>query len=283
MSDSQEEGWVGISSKTESTLKVVENTEGAIAREKMHSGEAAKIRGQVNWLDTLAAGRCGRIGTRVLARKQYGNDLSLSQDDIESLRFLCRVALTLPPKHLHFFGRRAPPCILYTDASQEENCPITIGWVCFRQRQTIGSSAVIPQKVVDTWIPRATDIYAGEAFAVLAALWQLAPTMRDQDLIIFVDNEAAAAAMIRGASSSDDVGAVARATHMLALSHGIRFWIEWIDSKSNPSDGLSRLGFKDPWTLAQGWMLVDPILPPWDDLKENDNKLVQGTLGLEAD
>ena len=30
-------------------------------------------------------------------------------------------------------------------------------------------------------------------------------------------------------------------------------WFEWIDSESNPSDGLSRAGVNDPWTKSQDW------------------------------
>ena len=45
--------------------------------------------------------------------------------------------------------------------------------------------------------------------------------------------------------------------HALALRLGSRAWIEWIDSESNPSDGLSRLGIHDPWTRQQGYSLRD--------------------------
>ena len=34
-----------------------------------------------------------------------------------------------------------------------------------------------------------------------------------------------------------------------------RVWFELVDSESNVSDGLSRAGVADPWTLSQGWIL----------------------------
>ena len=46
-------------------------------------------------------------------------------------------------------------------------------------------------------------------------------------------------------------------------------WFEWIDSDSNPSDGLSRLGIEDPWTTAQGWQLQDVSHVDWSGFFES--------------
>ena len=35
----------------------------------------------------------------------------------------------------------------------------------------------------------------------------------------------------------------------------------WIDSDSNPADGLSREGLQDQWSLQQGWTLSEPEFP----------------------
>ena len=45
-----------------------------------------------------------------------------------------------------------------------------------------------------------------------------------------------------------------------------------IDSESNPSDGLSRLGLLDPWTLTQDWDVRSFDFPP---LLEPQNLLAQ--------
>ena len=44
------------------------------------------------------------------------------------------------------------------------------------------------------------------------------------------------------------------------LEHSRTAWYEWIDSDSNPADGLSRDGVSDQWTMSQGWELTE--LPP---------------------
>ena len=62
-----------------------------------------------------------------------------------------------------------------------------------------------------------------------------------------------------------EVEVAVQAAHLLWLHLGCRVWIEWIDSASNPADGLSRQGLADPWTQEQQWDLSTPGLPPWHD------------------
>jgi len=38
-------------------------------------------------------------------------------------------------------------------------------------------------------------------------------------------------------------------------------WIVYVESASNPADGLSRAGLEDPWTRAQGWQLKEVPCP----------------------
>ena len=50
------------------------------------------------------------------------------------------------------------------------------------------------------------------------------------------------------------------------MEHDIRIWYEWIDSKSNPADGLSRDGLLDKWTKRQGWNLEESASLQWNEL-----------------
>jgi hypothetical protein len=85
----------------------------------------------------------------------------------------------------------------------------------------------------------------------------------ERDVVWFVDNEAAVSSLIRGTSRSGDVGHIAAIAQLRLLQLGASPWFEWIDSHSNPSDGLSRDGLEDEWTLKQGWSLGEGIQPPW--------------------
>ena len=122
----------------------------------------------------------------------------------------------------------------------------------------------MPCDVLQSLKVRKTQIYAAEVFAILAAVHEHLIELASRDVIFFIDNEAACAAMVRGSSSEEDVGAVVNAVHWLLFRVDCRPWFEWVDSKSNCSDGLSRDGLEDVWTIAQGWQLKEGKMPPWN-------------------
>ena len=105
------------------------------------------------------------------------------------------------------------------------------------------------------------------------ATWSLHSHIRKRDLVWFIDNEAAAAAGIRGASKVAEVEIAVQAAHLLWLHLECRVWIEWVDSKSNPADGLSRAGLQDPWTRVQCWRLSEAKVPPWSDNVDTPDSL----------
>ena len=114
-----------------------------------------------------------------------------------------------------------------------------------------------------TWAHRHQQIFPAEAVALPLASWALHAHLRGKDVVWFIDNESAAACAIRGGSSLPEVETAVQVAHLFWLRLVCRVWVEWIDSKSNPADGLSRLGLSDPWTKAQGWTLSEPCDPPW--------------------
>ena len=77
----------------------------------------------------------------------------------------------------------------------------------------------------------------------------------------FVDNEAAVASLIKASSKQPDAHLICQFAHALLFRLGAQVWFEWIDSASNPSDGLSRDGLNDPWTSSQNWVLTEVVFP----------------------
>ena len=85
------------------------------------------------------------------------------------------------------------------------------------------------------------------------------------DVIVYVDNQAAVYALIKGTSGSQDLNHLAAFVHAKCAQLHCRLWIEWVPSKCNCSDGLSRYGLEDRWTLRQDWDLNEaPELPVSD-------------------
>ena len=69
-------------------------------------------------------------------------------------------------------------------------------------------------------------------------------------MVWFIDNEAACAAVIRGASQCEDVQDVVETAALTAAHLETRFWYEWIDTGANIADGLRRAGRSCPIALA---------------------------------
>ena len=275
------EGLVEMQPKTGLKEKLAEELETHTDGKPLSKSIASKVRGKAVWAGGLTFGRLARLGLRVLKEKQYHGPPEVSEDDAAELRFLAMLLRRLPPYTVRVDGRRARGHVLYTDASLEEDGILRAGWVCFTKdgRRPQGSTLTIAPEIVETWVPRKTQIFQGEAFAVYAAIWNLREELRGSDILAFVDNEGAASALIRGTSSQTDVGAVVHAVHWLLFSLGARLWVEWIDSDSNPSDGLSRDGLLDEWTQAQGWLLSEGRQPPWSQRFDVHKEICSETLG----
>ena len=78
--------------------------------------------------------------------------------------------------------------------------------------------------------------------------------------------KSAAMALIKGASAKADLSAITVAIHAVFARLRVRVWIEYVESASNPADGLSRAGLEDAWTLAQGWTLKEVPCPAFFDM-----------------
>ena len=139
--------------------------------------------------------------------------------------------------------------------------PPRLGWVVFTpEGRPQGFSLELGLEFMTVLFPRKTQILAAEAVAVLTALVLSPELLAGREIVWFVDNEAALSSLVRGTSRAEDVGHIAACTQLAMMEHSCSAWYEWIDSASNPSDGLSRDGVLDEWTIEQGWDLIE--IPP---------------------
>ena len=182
-------------------------------------------------------------------------------DDLRMLRILLRFVETAPPRDIQVIRPLTTPTVVYSDASYDGQT-LRLGWVIFKPSAVpLGGSTVVPETVLSSWIPRIQQIYPGETLAVLVASVLCPDHLAHSDLLWFVDNESAVSALIRSSTSQEDVHLISQATHVQLHSLGCRLWVEWVDSESNVSDGLSRKGTLDPWTRERNWQLRDFPFP----------------------
>jgi hypothetical protein len=236
------------------------------------SGQASKLRGRFGWAATAAYGKCGRGGQAALVQRQYFDVEDCLTPALETtLAYMHFLACHVPPRTIRLLGPPLAAVKVYSDASFEPPRKAKLGYVIFLNdgRQPVGRTAIIPDEVMDEFIPRKTQITPCEAFCGVVVPFNHLELFRGRDVVWFIDNTAALSILIKCASSLHDLNSIATVMHLLMAKVGCRIWFEWIDSDSNPSDGLSRDGLEDEWTKRQGWDLGTATLPEWHELAES--------------
>ena len=152
--------------------------------------------------------------------------------------------------------RRAPAAVvLYTDA--EWTALKRFGpwhpWYClthttgmgalaFNGTQRLACCGEASAEVVNSLKTRETQITALELLAVAGALCTFAASLAGRDLILFCDNQSVCAALAKGASRALDLQLFTTAVHGFCHRWHINLWVEWVPTKENPADELSRAG-----------------------------------------
>ena len=244
--------------------------------------EASKLRGRMVWAASSMFGRCGRGGQGPLSDRQYDvGQCELTEPLLAALRYIQALVKVVPPRIVPLHSAPAPPIVVYTDASFEpaEMSSPGLGSVIFAPDEpTEGRAAWVPAEVLDSFAERATQIAPLEALAVTLATLQFRRKLAGAEIIWFIDNQSVCASLVRGASSVDDMSSLVAVTHLLWATLGARVWIEWVDSESNVSDGLSRAGCSDAWTKARAWQLAETPCLPWHLFR--DMSLLQASESL---
>ena len=261
--DVDRSGVLVIQAKEATRIRLLDKLDAILHSWELWANDAGKLRGDLVWYFSLASGLIGKLISPVLSEKQHSGSPALSQVQWDTVLFTRHLVAASQPR-LVFCGLQvSPPVIVYSDASYAEE-QLILGWVVFVPgSQPRGWTCTVPPSVISLWKSRAQQIFPGEALcgiAVPTACWEM---LSGQDVLWFVDNEGACSALIRGHSGQGDVHVIAQTASLLMCRNNCRTWYEWIDTASNLSDGLSRLGLKDPWTLAQGWILNEFALPAW--------------------
>jgi hypothetical protein len=277
LSEAAGKGILSFKPREECVRSIKETADKMLQSRRCTPAAASKLRGKSGWASTHLFAKIGRVGLSALKTRQYyeGTSHKITQQLKEALAFLTQLH-RVPPRFHDLRRDRGPPLVIYSDASwpsrrdgSKEIVIPRIGWVIFDPLDPgppRGFSMRVEDSVLKHLIVREQQILAVEAFAAAAAPWASPEIFRGRDSIWFVDNSSAVSTLIRGSAKPEDIDNISAMVTLQnsILDHGV--WFEWIDSDSNPSDGLSRLGLEDPWTLEQGWKLAEVSEIAWSDL-----------------
>ena len=232
----------------------------------------ASIVGKFNFLCSTLFGKVGRCCTTTLRKIQYGNHATVMVTTPlrRSLKLMKFLLTTSPSRRLRVIDES--PILLYTDASDVpgRSPQQVLGAFLFNPVSSSLSytSCEVSAELVSSWLPRKSYMGQLELLATVLALSTWSRTLQERHVILFVDNDSAASGLVKGYSPQLDSGAIIGQFWLSVAEQKLSVYIDRVESKSNPSDGPSRLDYTlmhewgASWTTPNFDLLVSPKIHP---------------------
>ena len=228
--------------------------------------------GKFGFLCSTLFGKVGRCCTGPLRTRQYQshNWISLTPALIISLKLMREFVRYCPRREIPLTSRQ--PALLYTDASDvpDRDPRWIIGAVLFdpEDQQLFYSSSSVPVECINQWLPKASYMGQLELLAAPFGLSTWESRLRDRPILLWIDNDSAAANLVKGYSPKSDSSSIVGTFWLLAAALRASIYIDRVESKSNLSDGPSRFDFSLIQSLGGKWeppnlsSLTSPSIDP---------------------
>ena len=209
--------------------------------------QAARLCGKLQYTQSQRWGKFGAcmlapLRARAAAEGHQRGEFGTTSGLAECLRWWRVVLPEAPPHTIPCDYAELPTFVLYTDGEGETR---GVGCGLWKQRAGAWSPRLAYGKLpAEALRPdRALtghEICEIELGAVVVAVRTWREILRDSLLIIFVDNDAAKDALVRGSSPTADMRRLTGAFWRLAAAFRIHVWVDRVASKSNVIDRASR-------------------------------------------
>ena len=212
------------------------------------------MHGTCNFLEQGMYGRVGAGGLRAIRElaDEGGRDIT---PPIQACFDLIRAVLAVrPERQFDLFPRECRRFLAASDAAEDVPGQGSGGFhLVWLDAGEVRESFVaeIGPEVYSCFAPG--DHKIAQLAMVLYALAARAPSFLDRRGFWYIDNIAALMSLIRGRSSSPDLERLAQLIHVAMFALRASFFFEYIPSKTNWADAVSRVGFADPWLQQHGF------------------------------
>ena len=237
----------------------------ALSKGSLTPAEASKLRGVLGFVATAWYGQIGRGGAHALIRRQYSDTapFRIHPKLKRSLEYYLQLLQLSLDRAVRVWGSRDPPIVIATDGRVDASAPASIAYVVVDPMlgtRRAGWAWVQPNVKAQWGLE--DGIALVEQAAILLAIQYEAGAWRGRDVIWFVDNSVALSAMTKGSSNSVAIDEAAVSLQLLCARLRLRIWWEYIESKSNWADKLSRER-DDAWLRSQGFSIQACALGEW--------------------
>ena len=217
---------------------------------------AASLRGTLGYCRSVSFGGCGAHGLKYLTDIAYGAPAPVTEEVREVFAFFKELLMAAKPRTLKV-GQARPHVVLFVDGAEEPSC-VSCGAVLYDQTEAHLRRVFavrVKEEAVARWKKEGTKrvIHQAELLPVALAFGVWGALLADMRVLVFVDNDAARAALIKGSSGSMPSARLVHQAWLAASRHGMSPWFERVPSPSNVADAPSRLDL----SCLAGFGLID--------------------------
>jgi hypothetical protein len=249
-------------------LRLIQKVQGYLEQilqeRKLLPGLAAKLYGCLNFLDHGAFGKIARAGLNAIKERQTAKagPFTLTSEIKVAIEVICALLKLQPSRVVPSACATVPRFLAASDAAYEESKGSGGYLVQLLPASKIGGVVAINKSVLALWDAEVM-IAQLELLMILQGLIDNPTTFRGASGIWFVDNIASLMALVRGRSRNHDLDRMAHMIHALMFTLQCTCYFEWVESKSNWSDSLSRDGFADLWIKDRGFQVFPSQVVLW--------------------
>ena len=203
--------------------------------------EASRILGRLQYVDSFIMGRDGRLAMCELRNnlRADGKKISLPPQTCSSLALLKQRLLCGEPRRVPWRHDPDPP-LVFTDGASEGDLH-TIGGVVISSAGVQYFGCHVPDQLVRLWLESSKHISGMvEMYGALVARTVWASLLAGRKSILFVDNNAAKEAFVKGTSYNKHYRQMLVSLERLESKSRSWTWVARVPSHSNPADEPSR-------------------------------------------
>ena len=200
--------------------------------------ELEKLIGRFSFSQTILFGKFARAQLRPLYRKLHSKFYSgkLAPHELDNLSWWRSLLAVMAPRSLAPRPKLVP-WIAYTDAATSSSMLCALLFDTSAPVPTIHRSwTARPNTTWDYLFRNTARILGLELLAILAFIEDFAPKHPNSCVWIYVDNNNALAAIVRGDSPTDIVAIMVARLWETLTKHNVHAWFSRVRSKLNPAD-----------------------------------------------
>ena len=242
---------------------------------RLTPGEAAKLRGRTSWMSQATFNKVGRACSAPLAAREFSHlpPWDLNHQLRGSFDFIKAIIETKPKKEVKLGRRKLQPIVVATDGrdarGEGRGSDASLAYLAIDLEDDSKHSGFsnISEEDRLQWEDKKTHIAQIELAAVINFVMRHKHWLAGRDLVVFIDNATALAALVNNTSANQDVRAMSSWLRFTLFQINCNAWFEYVASDANWADSASRGCFK--WASTHGWQVKEFDVAGWHQMSAN--------------